>query len=209
MDFSKRESGSPISPPKLRPLDFRDKKPSKPIVGAKPDTGFPDSSGPDSVRGTLPLTQKSIAYAESQRSAISEAIRENRIDPDLNVEAVIESIALMQTHEERWDTLKIEEIKIPNVEISLWSGFLKIFNPSNTERIHDQSIEKGDIFDIRTKEFDMLLLIKIRKSEKDSLTFCIIKSRIAGQKEEFTFKMLVKFPVRVGGMLEVYTNRAG
>lgn len=123
-------------------------------------------------------------------------IGENLINPGLKVDDVIKSIALMQNHEERWDTLKISEISVPRVEVSLWSSFMKFFNPSNTDRALDTVFEKGDIYDLKIREFELFQLAKIRKSEKDSLTFCVIKSKLAGKDQVYFFQVLVKLPIR-------------
>lgn len=53
----------------------------------------------------------------------------------------------------------------------------------------------------------MFLLTRIRKSEKNSLTFCVVKSKISTYDPVYVFELLVKLPIREGEILEIFRNR--
>ncbi len=155
----------------------------------------------------ISLTQTAMLHAEWQRPIIEEIYREKNLDPKLTVDEIVDVVAIMETHEELWDTLQINEINIPATEVSLWWSFMRFFTPTSSERVKNSTFEKWDIFDIKIRGFDMFLLTRIRKSEKNSLTFCVVKSKISTYDPVYVFELLVKLPIREGEILEIFRNR--
>ncbi|MDD2745200.1 MAG: hypothetical protein PHU93_01560 [Candidatus Gracilibacteria bacterium] len=155
-----------------------------------------------------PLSSKALHYASIQRDNVR-ALLKNDTELPLHIteDAVLKSVAIIQTQEEMWDSLKINQISIPLTEVSLWSSFFKIFTKLGTERYLNHPFEKGDTFELKIPGFHMFHMTRIRKSEKESLTFCVVQSKLHPNDSTYIFEVLVKLPIREGGMLEIYRNR--
>lgn len=157
---------------------------------------------------TLTITPKAIEFAQKQTENVRQLLKDTAVfSSEIAEEAILESIAIIQTQEEQWDKLKINQITIPKTEVSLWSSFFKIFTNLSAEKYNNRPFEKGDTFELKIAGFHMFHITRIRMKQKDSLTFCVIQSKRNLNDETYIFELLVRLPIRVGGMLEVYRNR--
>lgn len=172
---------------------------SKPATPVKTETITPS---------ILSITPKAIELAQQQTENVRQLLKDTTVfSAEITEEAILESVAIMQTQEEQWDKLKINQITIPKTEVSLWSSFFKIFTHLSTEKYINRPFEKGDTFELKIAEFHLFHITRIRMKQKDSLTFCVVQSKRKPTDETYIFELLVKLPIRAGGMLEVYRNR--
>lgn len=161
------------------------------------DTPIIETKKPVADPQVVPVSPKAIQYTSTQRNNVRALLKnDTELPPHITEEAILESVAIMQTQEEQWDKLKINQISIPLTEVSLWSSFFKIFTKLSTERYLNHPFEKGDTFELKIAGFHMFHMTRIRKSEKESLTFCVVQSKLHPQDITYIFEVLVKLPIR-------------
>ncbi len=75
----------------------------------------------DEVSYEISVSETAKAHSETKRAVVDELLNDRLLTQNWTSDEIVESIAIKKTHEERWDSLEINEICIPDAEVSLWS----------------------------------------------------------------------------------------